>query len=80
MDQHSMTAVLPEQRQFPKYDDGCHLVCHCTDDKISACGLDVEDDPWAVDDDEPACVMCCLAWPDGAPTCPFGCSCYECQG
>lgn len=58
-------------------DDTIHWVCHCTNDNIAACGLDVTDSEmlspstWGEDDD---CPLCVLAWPDG-PTCPWGCSC-----
>jgi hypothetical protein len=62
--------------------DVTHITCHCTDDAVSACGLDVRDATWADDvtddDTEPPCPLCELAWPDDSPTCPWGCVCEEC--
>lgn len=58
-----------------------HLVCHCTKDAVAACGLDVTFEPWeeyALEELE--CPLCLLVWPDGAPTCPWGCACEECVG
>lgn len=55
-----------------------HVVCHCTDDRISACGANVQNEIWT---DEPAmddCSLCILAWPQRAAACPWGCSCDEC--
>ena len=60
-------------------DDIWHYVCHCTDRNTSACGLDCTDAPWAGGDDD-ECPLCVLAWPDDAPTCPWGCMCEECGG
>lgn len=58
-------------------DDGvAHIVCHCTEDARSACGLDVAGEPWS-DDEEPDCPLCRVAWPLTAPACPWGCSCDE---
>lgn len=58
-------------------DDIWHFVCHCTDDRVSACGLDCSEVGWVEGDEEP-CPLCALAWPDDAPTCPWGCACEEC--
>lgn len=59
--------------------DVTHLVCHCTDDDIAACGLDVSDSPWAPEStDEVPCPLCFTAWDADAPTCPWGCACDEC--
>lgn len=59
--------------------DECHLVCHCTDDKVAACGYDATKTPWVENpDEEPPCPLCFLEWPDGAPMCPWGCACDEC--
>ena len=63
----------------PADDDAVHFVCHCTNDNRSACGLDVTTAElrrdWSDDED---CPLCVLAWPDGAPECPWGCRCEEC--
>ncbi len=59
-------------------DDLHHIVCHCTNDNTSACGLDVADLPFVEFSDYEDCYLCFLAWPDDAPTCPWGCSCEEC--
>ena len=58
-------------------DDIWHAVCHCTDDRIAACGLDCSDAPWCDDGDDKVCPLCILAWPDDAPTCPWGCDCED---
>lgn len=55
-----------------------HLVCHCTDDTIAACGLDVSETPWTPDAPEKDdCPLCVLAWPADS-TCPSGCACEDC--
>lgn len=75
-----MTATLAEPVEVDLDHEGIyHVVCHCTDDNIAACGLDVSDRPLTrdVDDDKLECPMCALAWPVEAPTCPWGCSCEE---
>ena len=66
--------VLDETQE----DDGpVHLVCHCTGDRIAACGLDVTDEPWMEDaPDEDDCPLCVLATPDDS--CRWGCDCEEC--
>lgn len=58
-------------------DDTWHFVCHCTNDNIAACGLDVTDEPWVDRGDEEACPLCWLSWPDGS-YCPWGCTCEDC--
>lgn len=59
--------------------DETHLVCHCTDDNLAACGFDASTSPWcAPDAEEVPCPLCYTAWPAGAPTCPWGCNCDEC--
>ena len=60
-------------------DDIWHFVCHCTDDNLSACGLDVTESPWVDGAEDKECPLCNLAWPDGEP-CPWGCTCEECLG
>lgn len=72
-----MTAVQDhEVATTVNTDDVCHIVCHCTEDKIAACGLDCTGLPWDDDRDLP-CPLCYEAWPDDAETCPWGCSCPE---
>lgn len=59
-------------------DDVMHLVCHCSNDEISACGLDCSEVAWHdVNSSEPPCPMCVIVWPEGSP-CPWGCECEEC--
>ncbi len=53
-----------------------HLVCHCTDNEVAACGLNMAGQPWAEEDDD-VCALCLLVWPDGSP-CRWGCDCEEC--
>lgn len=57
--------------------DVAHWVCHCTNDEVAACGLDVANVPLVNETEQPDCPLCALAWSD-APTCPWGCSCDEC--
>lgn len=58
--------------------DPVHLVCHCTNGDVAACGKDVSDSDWANEaPDEKDCPLCVLAWPDGEP-CPSGCKCEAC--
>lgn len=73
--------VISEPEDGTEDDHGViHWVCHCTDDAITACGLDLSHSPLmetlpgeVLDED---CPLCRLAWPvDG---CPWGCSCAEC--
>ncbi len=75
-----MTVLMVERtgRQTAGDLDPAHLVCHCTDDNIAACGLDVTDEPWTDGPDEDDCPLCVLAWPDDAPCCPWGCRCDDC--
>lgn len=80
-----MTTVLErvvedlDTRPEEKLVEQTHLVCHCSDFNIAACGLDVtgmeliEGVKGSADD----CPLCMLAWPDDKP-CPWGCSCWEC--
>jgi hypothetical protein len=55
-----------------------HIVCHCTEDNVSACGIDCTDDAWVDPEDEHPCPLCELAWPYEALACPWGCACGEC--
>lgn len=55
-----------------------HWVCHCTEHRVSACGLNVSGQPWEPDGtDTPVCGECEAAWPAGW-TCPSGCACEDC--
>lgn len=71
-----VTREVVQTRAFD--DDGvAHIVCHCTDDAVAACGLDVADSPWDETCEEPDCPLCRLRWPLDAAACPWGCSCSE---
>ena len=59
-------------------DETMHLVCHCTDGDVSACGLDVSESKWVELDEQPPCPFCEAIWPESSPVCPWGCSCEDC--
>lgn len=57
-----------------------HLVCHCTNDNVAACGKNVAEVEWVTEEtyhEGLTCVLCMVAWPDDAPRCPWGCACSE---
>lgn len=60
--------------------DITHWVCHCTNDNIAACGLDVTEMnlEQGYIPNEQYCALCVLAWPENSP-CPWGCECHECK-
>lgn len=78
------TALLEAEPTTVAEDDGPdidHIVCHCTDDKIAACGQDVSHLPWVSaigTNQHMICSLCVLVWPTEAPACPWGCTCFEC--
>ena len=56
-----------------------HNVCHCTEDRIAWCGLDVTDETWAEgSSDERDCPLCGVVIDADPDRCPWGCRCEEC--
>lgn len=75
-----MSTLAPEKvyPKAPEDDELDHITCHCTDNKISFCKLDVSDVPVLLDGMEPnVCPTCVLMYELANPKCPFGCACVE---
>ncbi|MEP7738562.1 hypothetical protein ABKW28_12970 [Nocardioides sp. 31GB23] len=71
-------AALVTDIQEPDEPSVVHWVCHCTDQRVSACGRDVSGRPFEpAGTDTPDCPACAEAWP-AEWTCPSGCACEEC--
>ena len=62
--------------------DIAHLSCHCTENKIGWCGIDLSDVPLSADpfdlDEDDCCPLCALVLEQmGDEHCPWGCSCSK---
>lgn len=64
----------------PAADETDHVVCHCSNDNVGWCGLDLTDSPWVDDEDGTPCPLCALLEDDLIDACPWSCSCAECVG
>lgn len=77
------TVIEPVVETTSGEEDGVtHISCHCTDNKIAWCGIDVSDQPLEDEgfeiDDIDSCVLCALVLDDlKDERCPWGCTCDD---